>query len=94
MSTCKIPFLMLKNRPKLSQICSYGFISKKLKNEFETDAVNKPSVFEPLKFHCSLWLTHSLLGVCSRVGKEIGDSTERKNLVPCYKSTQRVNPHL
>ena len=25
---------------------------KGLKNEFETDMVNEPSVFEPLKFYC------------------------------------------
>ena len=30
-----------------------GFFSKGLKNEFETAVVNKPSVFERLKFHCS-----------------------------------------
>ena len=29
-----------------------GFISKGLKNEFETSVVNKPSVFEPLKLYC------------------------------------------
>ena len=28
-----------------------GFCSKGLKNEFETAVVNKPSVFEPLKFY-------------------------------------------
>ena len=31
-----------------------GFVSKGLKNEFETAVVNKPSVFEPLKFYCIL----------------------------------------
>ena len=30
-----------------------GFFSKRLKNEFETAMVNKPSVFEPPKFYCS-----------------------------------------
>ena len=46
-------FNMNKNKhPKLSQICSYGFFSKGLKNEFETAVVNEPSVFEPLKFYC------------------------------------------
>ena len=29
-----------------------GLFSKGLKNEFETDVVNEPSVFEPLKFYC------------------------------------------
>ena len=29
-----------------------GFFSKGLKNEFETAMVNKPLVFEPLKFYC------------------------------------------
>ena len=29
-----------------------GSFSKGLKNEFETEVVNEPSVFEPLKFYC------------------------------------------
>ena len=29
-----------------------GFCSKGLQNEFETAVLNKPSVFEPLKFYC------------------------------------------
>ena len=37
---------------KLAKIYSYRFFSKRLKNEFETDVVNEPSVFEPLKFYC------------------------------------------
>ena len=41
-----------KKHLKLSQICSYGIISKGLTNEFETAVVNEPSVFEPLKFDC------------------------------------------
>ena len=32
----------------------YGLFSKGLKSEFETAVVNEPSVFEPLKFFCSL----------------------------------------
>ena len=32
--------------------CNYGICSKGLKKEFETAAVNEPSVFEPLKFFC------------------------------------------
>ena len=51
-----IPFQYKKqeNHPKLSQIFSYGIFSKGLKNEFETGVVNEPSVFEPLKFYCSI----------------------------------------
>ena len=30
-----------------------GFFTKGLKNEFEIDVVNEPSVFEPLKFYCT-----------------------------------------
>ena len=41
-----------ENHSKLSQICSYGILSKRLKNEFETAVVNEPSVFEPLKLYC------------------------------------------
>ena len=55
MSTHSVPFLNIKkeNHPKLSQICNYGISSKGPKNEFETAVVNKPSVFEPLKFYCT-----------------------------------------
>ena len=59
MSTHNIPFTIFnskKKHHKLSQICSYGFFSKVLKNEFETAVVNEPSVFEPLKFYCILLL--------------------------------------
>ena len=41
-----------ESHPKLSKICNYGICSKGLKKEFETAAVNEPSVFEPLKFYC------------------------------------------
>ena len=43
-----------ENRPKLSQICSYGNVSYGHKNEFETAVVNEPSVFEPSKFYCTI----------------------------------------
>ena len=46
--------LKKENHPKLSHICSYGMFSKGLKNEFQTAMVNKPSVFEPLKFYCTM----------------------------------------
>ena len=31
------------------------FLSKGLKNKFETAVVNEPSVFQPLKFYCILF---------------------------------------
>ena len=40
------------NYPKYNNVCSYGFFSEGPKNEFETAVVDKPSVFEPLKFFC------------------------------------------
>ena len=39
------------NHPKYADM---GFFSEALKNEFEPDVVNEPSVFEPLKFYCIL----------------------------------------
>ena len=45
-----------ENRHKLCQICNNGICSKGLKNEFETAVVNEPSVFEPLKFYCTVEL--------------------------------------
>ena len=39
---------------ELSQICNYRICSKGPKKEFEPAAVNEPSVFEPLKFYCTL----------------------------------------
>ena len=41
-----------EKQPKLFEISSYVNFSKELKNEFETAAVNEPSVFEPLKIYC------------------------------------------
>ena len=38
-----------ENHPKLSQTNSYGIFSKGLQNEFETAAINEPSVSELLK---------------------------------------------
>ena len=43
-----------KKHPELAEICSYMNFRKGLKNEFETAVVNEPSVFEPLKFYCSI----------------------------------------
>ena len=37
---------------KYPKSAAMGFCSKGLKNEFKTAMVNKPSVFEPLKFYC------------------------------------------
>ena len=37
-----------------------GFFSNGLKNGFETAVVNKPSVFEPLKFYCTLYFLAGL----------------------------------
>ena len=42
------------NYPKYNNVCCYGILSRGLKNEFETAVVNEPSVFEPLKFYCSM----------------------------------------
>ena len=55
MKTHNIQFqLKNENHPKLSQICSQVIYSEGLKKEFETAVVNEPSVFEPLKFYCTL----------------------------------------
>ena len=68
MRTHNIPFSIYEkkitlNYPKYN-VCSYGiFFSKGLKKEFEIAVVNEPSVFEPLKFYCSLLLQ------CSDVSK-------------------------
>ena len=40
-----------ENLPKLTKSAAMGFISKGLKNKFETPMVNKPSVFELLKLY-------------------------------------------
>ena len=39
------------NYPK-SAAAAMGFFSKGPKNQFKTAVVNKPSVFDPLKFYC------------------------------------------
>ena len=62
MSTHGIPFsIKIKYHPKLSQICSYGIFSKRLKNKFQTAVVNELSVFEPLKFYCTLYTVNCFL---------------------------------
>ena len=53
MSTHNIPCSIKENQLKLSQTCSYWIFSKGLEDEFEIAVVNKPSVFEPLKFYCT-----------------------------------------
>ena len=62
MSTHNIPFFNMKKKNTLSQTCSYGNFSKGLKKEFETAVVNEPSVFEPLKFYCTV-LTFGFFGM-------------------------------
>ena len=42
-----------ENHTELSSMCIFGILSKGSKNGFETAVVNKPSVFQPLKFFCS-----------------------------------------
>ena len=41
-----------KNILDYPKSAAMGFISKGLKNEFETTSANEPSVFESLKFYC------------------------------------------
>ena len=43
-----------KNTLNYPKSAAMRFCSKGLKKEFETAAVNEPSVFEPLKFYC-IW---------------------------------------
>ena len=40
--------------PNYHKFASVGFFSQGFKNEFETAMVNEPSVFEPLKFYCTI----------------------------------------
>ena len=44
------------NIPNILLSAAMGFFSKGLKNEFKTAMVNEPSVFEPLKFYCTVFL--------------------------------------
>ena len=59
MSTHNMPFSNIKkkitlNYPKYNNACTYGIFPFGLKNEFDSAVVNEPSVFEPLKFYCTL----------------------------------------
>ena len=49
-TTFSIKQKIILNYPELAVM---RFFLKGLKNEFETAVVNKPSVFEPLKFYCT-----------------------------------------
>ena len=51
MSTHNIPFLIMKKSPKGIPNLQLWDFSKGPKNEFKTAVVNKPSVFELLKFY-------------------------------------------
>ena len=42
-----------KNSLNYSKSAAMAFCSKGLKNEFETAALNEPSVLESLKFYCN-----------------------------------------
>ena len=44
-----------KITPDYSKSAAMGFFSWGLRDEFETDVVNEPSVFESLKFYCILF---------------------------------------
>ena len=46
---------IILNYPKCNNVCRYGSFPLGLKNEFEKAVVNKPSVFEPLKFYCIVY---------------------------------------
>ena len=46
---------------KYPKPASTGFLSKGLKNEFETTVVNEPSVLEPLKVYCTCGTNFALL---------------------------------
>ena len=50
-----------ENHLKTSQICNYGICSKGPKYEFETAVVKEPSVFEPLKSHCTFFRCSNFL---------------------------------
>ena len=48
-------FIMnMKITPDYSKSAAMRFFSWGLKNEFETAVVKEPSVFDPLKFYCTL----------------------------------------
>ena len=54
MRTHNIPFSIYKKEKHLNcpKSAAMGFFSKGLKNAFQTDVVNEPSVFKPLKVYC------------------------------------------
>ena len=56
MSTHNIPFFIYENEKltKLSQNLQLWDFFKGLRNVFERAVVNEPSVFEPLKFYCTM----------------------------------------
>ena len=48
----KINGKIMRNYSNTIMSAAMGFFCSGLKNEFELAVVNKPSVFEPLKFYC------------------------------------------
>ena len=49
---CTIFNIKMKITLHYPKNATMGFFSKELKNEFKLALVNKPSVFDPLKFYC------------------------------------------
>ena len=69
-----------------------GFCSKGLKNGFETAVVNEPSVFEPLKFYCTLEVSilpsalpkfSKLIGQFIALSKKAGKEMHPANSTTC-----------
>ena len=73
MTTHDIPFAIHKkigvNHPTYAAI---GFSQRDSKDEFETAVVNEPSVFEPLKFYCTVKRRTFHIN-CQRVNKRRND---------------------
>ena len=60
MSTHNIQLLILKRKSSKiipNTIVAMDLFCKGLQNEFEIVVVHEPSVFEPLKFYCTSFLT-------------------------------------
>ena len=64
-------FKLKRNHLYYPKSAARRFLSKGLKNEFETAIVNKPSVFEPLKVYLVNWVRLACCHLCAFITNSV-----------------------
>ena len=80
-----------KNTLNYPKSAAMGFFPEGLKNQFETAVVNEPSVFEPLKFFCTM-RSKPIVATWKRVEGSL--STNKTNFGLCLHGIRRIRRSL